>query len=85
MEPFPRLLGLFGAGGVLVASEVVSYHLVPAHAGFRAVDVLHYAFFPAVYALMNLAIDEGRARERASREGDEPPSPPKRRPPPRAS
>ncbi|WP_438024117.1 hypothetical protein [Sorangium sp. So ce233] len=61
-----RILGMLLCGGLLAAPAVAGYHepLQP-----MALDVIR-ALFPLWIALLiQLSIDEGRARERAAREG----------------
>lgn len=58
---------MLAAGGVMVASNVVCYQST-SHRGVGVIDVLHFAFYVALYVFANLLIDEGRARERQARE-----------------
>ena len=66
MDQVPRTFGILASGAVLVASHVTSYWST-SRGGFGLVEILHFSFPLVIYVFAKLLIDEGRARERASR------------------
>jgi hypothetical protein len=67
MQKVPRVLAMLASGGVIVASNVLSYLSAP-RGSFGVVDLLHFSLPLTIYVFANLCMDEGRARERADRD-----------------
>jgi hypothetical protein len=67
MDRIPRTVGIIFCGGILLFPQIVCFVGAPPNI-MKVADFVRLCFPLTFYVLVNLCIDEGRARERAARE-----------------